>query len=409
VVIRSSWAVQDSIDLEDARIAMTCLLTPGGRDPATYRDQPIARAGFRPGYSTDPGRVTCTDTQTLTVAPFQYVLPVKRALNGGAYLITSDDPYPIQPFSVQAADGTYPRIDRIIVQQSDMFYGDADNEVHVLLLVGTPSASPQPPADPSGGPWVELARYTLAANATDLTKTTLTDMRGLDRWTVASGGVLPVPDTAGRDRLNSTAWPGMTVYNQSSKALETFVSGSTWTSGAQLAVTLTGTTPADVPIKAEGQLYRYQDDLWVWTGGALKRLTWVNGNTDDWQTISYASGYNGDSWNVATRLIGPDIVQMTGLFHPNLAGAKIPTGAVLGVVTAAHRPVQMQYIPVAASPPTGTAPVHTYTTGYVSIAPVSAATPGQIIYFCGDNNGAWVSVQGIIYPISNPDFGLLHL
>jgi hypothetical protein len=419
-VIRSSWAVQDAIDLEDARIAMTSLLTPGMRDPATYRDQPGARAGFRPGfYTTDPGRVTVKDGSTLSVAPFQYVMPVRRSINGGAYLITSDEAELIQPLNVQAADGTYSRIDRIIVQQTDEFYGDTTSNVQLLLLVGTPSATPQPPDDPDGGPWVELARYTLTANTTDLTKTSLVDMRGTDRWTVASGGVLPVPDTAARDRLNVGAWPGMTVYNQATQALETYQGSTTWTTGAQLtqltalmqlATNLTGTAAANVPNKVEGQLYRYQDDLWVWTSGALKRLTWVNGLVDDWQPLStYVSGYDDDSWNAATRLIGPDIVQMTGLFHNHIAGGKVPSGTVLGTVTAAHRPQQMQYIPCAASPVTASPP-HTYITGYVSIAPVSdGATAGQIRFYAGDNNSAWASLQGIIYSLSNPDFGRFHL
>jgi len=234
MAIRSSWAVNDNIDVEEARMAIALLLTPGMRDTATYLDQPHTRSGFKPGFNTDPGRVTAVSTTSLSVAPLQYVMPAQRSANGGAYLITSDTALTLLPMGTdgQIPDGTYSRIDRVILQQNDQFYGDGDSDAHIRIVVGTPSATPAVPTVTGSPAWVELARYTLPANANDMTKVTITDMRSTDRWTVAAGGSLPVPTTTARNLLNGKAWPGMTVYNQQTQRLETFVSGTTWTQAA---------------------------------------------------------------------------------------------------------------------------------------------------------------------------------
>jgi hypothetical protein len=404
-VIRSSWAVQDSIDLEDARMAMASLVMPGSRDQATYLDQPSARTGFRPGFNTDPGKVAASNVSTLNVSPFQLVLPVQRAANGGAYLVTSDEFYQIQPLNVAPAHGTYSRIDRIVIQQSDMYYGDADSNARITLVVGTPSASPLVPTVTGSPAYLELARYTLAPNTTDMTKVTITDMRGADKWTVASGGVLPVPTTAARNLLNGVAWLGLTVYNQQTKAVETYTAANTWSAGMQPAIIINGTSPANVPVQVDGQLYRYQGDLWVWSSGALAQLTFSNSIANQWMGVaSYGTGftYLSAAQKPGSRMVGPDVVQMCGIVKLS-TGAGINgtgNGIIIARLYSNHRPATARFLPVACGIVNGAPGA-----GMLSVTGNDdAVNSGQLTFYTPDaaKLPTYVSLQGVQFHVAAP-------
>lgn len=202
---RSSWATDISpggqLTVEDSRVALAAFMTPGLRSTSTG-DRPIARAGFRPGFGTNPGAVTASGGGTLAVAAFQYVLPTSRA-TGGAYIISQDTTYSFNALATPA-HSTFARIDRLIVQQDDTYYGDADSTCTIRQVVGTPSATPALPSITGSPDWFELARINVGAGQTNLTLAgTLTDMRPTDKWTVASGGILPVPNNAARDALSN--------------------------------------------------------------------------------------------------------------------------------------------------------------------------------------------------------------
>lgn len=66
--------------------------------------------------------------------------------------------------AVSAGNASNPRIDLVWIKANDLQQGDDDNQVHVGVTSGTPSASPVPPACPAGCTPVAYMRF--PANAT---------------------------------------------------------------------------------------------------------------------------------------------------------------------------------------------------------------------------------------------------
>jgi hypothetical protein len=285
VEIRSSWAVQDAIDQQEARIHLASLLTPGVRKNSTI-DKPIARAGMRPGFGGPiPGQVTPIGVAQIQVTPFQLFLPSRRAGNAdGVYIVTSDQIVTLD-VPMTPVDPINGRVDLLIVQQNDTFHGpDPDCKAVLKVISGIASGNPQPNTGAIGPQdWFEIGRWTVPKGVSSLQGTGVTFQLAADRFTVAAGGVLPVDSTASRDLLADAGWSGMPVYNRQSKALEILdksVSPPVWSrmlaDTPAITVTWGSTSASLVPIKVVGTLYRFGNDLYVWTGptGFMPRLTW---------------------------------------------------------------------------------------------------------------------------------------
>jgi hypothetical protein len=348
-VPRSSWSVTapgGKLSVEDGRAALCALQTPGLR-PASTGDRNYARRGFRPGFGDDdnPGMVTAAGGSTLTIAPFQLFLPTVRA-TGGAYIITQDSAYTWNGLATPA-HGSLPRIDRVIVQQNDSFYGDADSECVIRQVVGTPAGAPQLPPIDGSLDWYELARINVAANQTNLALAgTITDMRGADFFTVASGGILPVPDTAARNNM-SGAWPGMTVFNRAAKRLETYESATAgWKGAVGQPPVITSLTSPGIPVEnnlvvlysANGELYRYST-----ADAAFRRLTYTDTSstiiTRETGILSGDVDFGGDIPRV--RRTGATTCALFGTFKrsSNLPFVNSGSGTyTLGTVPAEFRP-----------------------------------------------------------------------
>lgn len=199
---RPSWAVGSDVerlvDTEAARLALGSVWWPDG---------PIGTFGGFRRTTGDPGKVTAstpTPDINVHVAAFQVVKPSSRG--DGPYILTLDAAETLDVLGVDPADPANPRNDLVVVQQSDAFYGDADSQMRIRRVVGTPSATPvDPPVD--GSPdFVSLARIRVGAGATAITDGDIDDLRSL-RWGVAVGGILPVesageigPELPGRYR-----------------------------------------------------------------------------------------------------------------------------------------------------------------------------------------------------------------
>lgn len=84
-----------------------------------------------------------------TAADGAVIFPVPDGLTTGA---------------VAAGDPTNPRIDSVFAVQHDAAAGDADNQVVLVAVSGTPAASPTPPAAPAGIA-VRLASFTMPKGA----------------------------------------------------------------------------------------------------------------------------------------------------------------------------------------------------------------------------------------------------
>lgn len=100
--------------------------------------------------------------------------------------------------TIDAADATNPRIDRVIVQIRDEAQDAAltQNDARLLVVKGTAAASPTAPTI-SVADYVELAQVTVGAGVTSITNANITDQR-----TVAKGGLRP---TLLRARLSRSA------------------------------------------------------------------------------------------------------------------------------------------------------------------------------------------------------------
>lgn len=205
---RYSWAVSAPgglITSEDARIHMGSGYHPGG----TLVTDP--RSGWLPlGPSANaPGAVTANGTpnNSVNVAPF---IRVQQSTRGkGPYIMVNDAIESINILSTPA-HATNPRNDLVIAQQSDIFYGDADSNMVIRHIVGTPAGVPADPAVTGSPDYVLLGRVRVAANATTITSGMIDDLRP-GAYTTAVGGVIPIANVTERNAINSP-FTGMTIW-----------------------------------------------------------------------------------------------------------------------------------------------------------------------------------------------------
>lgn len=433
MTLRTSWAVQDAIDQEDARVSAAVMMMPGLRSLAPYGDMPIARAGFRPGYGgTNPGKVTMTGVNTCTVQPFQIVLPSRRgAVNGGAYIITSDS---VETVTLETnPHPSYSRIDRLVVQQNDTFYDNtAGSEAKLVYVKGTAASTPAlPPVPPVTPPaptppmttspdYFELARWTVTNTTTDLRTVTPyrlappptggTAEQGGDKWTVAVGGVLPVPNTASRDLLTAKGWAGLTVHNPDSSGLEVLSGpGGTWRRqgvGAPI-LNIDSGYPAGL---ADNTVAMFRGDLWIFTNPS----TWtkITYNHELWEPMEVGPSVWPERWPQAKK-INATTIQLTGLFYADWEHkTNLPNERLLCRLPDGWRPMYRQDAAVVTE-------MHAYISGkggpYVNskIAVVAAdgttasgmnVLRGQILFYRPDGmEVTWVSLDGVILYLDDPE------
>jgi hypothetical protein len=231
---RSSWATQDSgptgtLDVEDTRLGTNVALMAGSTAIA-------ARSGFRPDGAAQWGYVFATSPTPngfVHVSPFSAVLQTVRNASGGAYTLILDAQKDINVLSTPA-DGTNPRNDLIIAQQSDTFYGDANSNWTIRQVVGTPAGSPSDPAVSGSTDYIPLARVRVNAGATSVSQANITDLRTSGhaksltggKFTVAAGGLLPIEDATAEASITGK-FPGMQIWRIDLKRRHTW-DGSNW-------------------------------------------------------------------------------------------------------------------------------------------------------------------------------------
>jgi hypothetical protein len=406
-MLRSSWAVDDAIDPEEARVSLAALLMPGLRDPsAGYPDLPIGRGGLRPGYATGtppvpPGTVTFTGASTVTVQPFQLFLPATRASTaGGVYVITSDEPENFEAFDTPHP--TYDRFDMLIVEQHDPFYGDGDSDAVIRYVPGPVSSSPAFAA--LTGDYYVLKRWLVPHGITSLASALpIVGMpQDTDRYSVAVGGILPAT-AVGRDAMTARGWAGLTIYNMDSQSLEVLSGpGGTWKRQLDGSPVLRFPTvsPTSVPVRIDGTLYLIDNDVYIYLApGTLTRLTYTNVTDSNWKILTLASElrpYGGDI--PAARQIGPYTAQLQGAVYRYGSVSHGPAfvyGDLLARLPVGLRPVRNHRLacPTEISQNGGDA-----STGKVTLE----ATTGQIYYYCpAAHKATWIGFDGITYSLDN--------
>lgn len=120
---------------------------------------------------------------------------------------------------ITAADGSNPRKDLIGVRVRDSEYSGVSNVGEIIVVTGTPAASPSEPTAPAN--FLTLALVDVAAGATSITTANITDRR---RTVAALGGVIVCTSTT---RPTVNLWEGMTIFERDTNQMLIY-SGSAW-------------------------------------------------------------------------------------------------------------------------------------------------------------------------------------
>src|SRR5579875_163818 len=182
MTVRNPLALSN-ISAEDFRLGQMAFSTPLGTFPA--------RSGVRPGpQGVDSLAVTASNPAVMSVqvASGQCFVTGTITSTQGTYVCTNDAPVTL---AIAAADPTNPRIDSIVMQVQDPAYQGSVTGASLVVITGTPAATPAAPALPASS--LLLANVAVAANATSITSTNITDER---TYTAALGGSIVGPSAA---------------------------------------------------------------------------------------------------------------------------------------------------------------------------------------------------------------------
>lgn len=179
MTIRSIWHINNSQTREDTRLAPVGMMSPSSSSPlATYN-------GVVP-TSGNPMNLTSTGAMTAQVSIGRAV--VQGTAAQGCYPVVITTP---EALSFGAGDASNPRIDSVqIVIRDDTYDSTGFTDVRVVVVPGTPAASPTSPAlvtTASIRLWdVRVEAGVSAGNGGIDWNTKLTDRRG---YCVAVGGI----------------------------------------------------------------------------------------------------------------------------------------------------------------------------------------------------------------------------
>lgn len=162
-----------------------------------------AQEGIRPG----PNHVTLSE-QTVTVHNHVGVVYPGITTTSGPYM------YEMRAGThvLDPADGTNDRIDAIDIQvQDDDKDASGQRRVRSVYVVGTPGATPSPPA-------LTINAFRAATIDVPAGGTPAPTLTYVAPFTVASGGILPVRDTT--ERPTAALYNGFPVWRQDNRTLE---------------------------------------------------------------------------------------------------------------------------------------------------------------------------------------------
>lgn len=148
-----------------------------------------------------------TPNLSVDVTAGQALIQGTEAAGQGAYIYTADAASTV---TLDAADGTNPRNDVIILRIQDQDYSGAVDGPTIEKVTGSAAVTPVDPATDDN--CLVIARVRVNANATSVTNANITDLRP---YTAALGGLIPVLSTA----RPSTPWGGMGVVETDTLAL----------------------------------------------------------------------------------------------------------------------------------------------------------------------------------------------
>ncbi|RSD22011.1 hypothetical protein [Amycolatopsis eburnea] len=284
--------------VEDVRLTQSALWTPSGLI--------TSRPGIIPsGTAAAPGSVLATSP---TPNGFVHVQPgrlvVQSVRGGGVYVMCLDAIKDINILST-SADPSNARRDLIIAQQNDAYFGDANSDMVVRQVVGTPSGAPVDPVVTGSQDYLVLARVTVPAGATTITTGNITNLA--TQLTVATGGLLPVADVTERAAI-AQPYDGMAIYRRDLDWIETY-DGTAWR--APMWCRTTALANITNPVTGQMALLTTDNYVYRWTGSA-------------WSPVFAASKVGGE-W---TANANQSITANSGANKLTFGGVRIPANGV---------------------------------------------------------------------------------
>jgi hypothetical protein len=178
---------------DDLRSAFGALLTPQGAGQSLR-----PRSGITPGAG-DELAVSAAAPADMSVVVGSGIVVIPAPQDGhGSWSVVNDADLSL---TIAPSDPTNPRSDLVIARVADAQYtagGDDAADIRVVTGVAGPGA-PAPAVPATEGEYVVLAQVAVGANVASITAGDITLNTSASRpYTVAAGGVLPVPNAAAR-------------------------------------------------------------------------------------------------------------------------------------------------------------------------------------------------------------------
>ena len=147
--------------------------------------------------------------------------------------------------TVSAAHASLARKDRVILQVRDESYNGAyTNDADVIVVTGTPNASPSEPSLAAYRDYIELALIDVPAAATTIIDSYITDRR--PRF-AAQGGLVPCTSST----RPSSPYEGMTIYETNTDRVP-FYDGTSWRFKGTNVMSRTSRTSGDKTLNNSG-------------------------------------------------------------------------------------------------------------------------------------------------------------
>jgi hypothetical protein len=187
-----------------------------------------------------------TPNMSVNVAAGDAFVACYNALDG-VYHLFNDGTVNV---AVTTAHATLPRRDLVVLRVRDQEQTGASNDAAIVVLAGTPAASPADPAIPADGSYLVLARIAVGAAVTTIVNANLTDLRPF----AAALGAPRICTSATRP---STPNQGDTIWETDTKTLLAY-SGTAWedvlATGAWLTYSPNWTAVTTSPVLGNGTI-----------------------------------------------------------------------------------------------------------------------------------------------------------
>lgn len=165
-----------------------------------------------------------TPNMTVNIAAGGAFLRGTESSNQGAYHIWNDATLNL---GLASADSTNPRRDLVVAYVRDSAYSGSSDVAQIVIVTGTPAASPTDPSLTAYPNALVLARIAVAANDTAITTAEITDLR-----TQANilNQVAPFTSTTARSQFIPTPYDGQGAYLNDGTAAEGvyWYNGTNW-------------------------------------------------------------------------------------------------------------------------------------------------------------------------------------